>query len=82
MHFYNKFTFFIDTPTHFDYNISMFENMLMTLMTGAFTVVIIGSIVCWILSYIVDEIQAMRGITWQEIVVMLIVCFVVGSAVS
>ena len=60
----------------------MFENMLMTLMTGAFTVVIIGSIVCWILSYIVDEIRAMRGTTWQEIVVMLIVCFVVGSAVS
>ena len=60
----------------------MFENMLMTLMTGAFTVVIIGSIVCWILSYIVDEIRAMRGTTWQEIVVMLIVCFVVGSAFS
>jgi len=60
----------------------MFENMLMTLMTGAFTVVIIGSIVCWILSYIVDEIRAMRGTTWQEIVVMLIVCFVIGSAVS
>ena len=54
----------------------------MTLMTGAFTVVIIGSIVCWILSYIVDEIRAMRGTTWQEIVVMLIVCFVIGSAVS
>jgi hypothetical protein len=60
----------------------MFENMIMTLMTGAFTVVIIGSIVCWILSYIVDEIRAMRGTTWQEIVVMLIVCFVVGSAIS
>ena len=56
--------------------------MIMTLMTGAFTVVIIGSIVCWILSYIIDEIQALRGTTWQEIVVMLIVCFVIGSAVS
>tara|TARA_B100000900_G_C20313798_1_gene607273 strand:+ start:181 stop:363 length:183 start_codon:yes stop_codon:yes gene_type:complete len=60
----------------------MFENMIMTLMTGAFTVVIIGSIVCWILSYIIDEMQALRGTSWQEIVIMLGVCFAVGSAIS
>jgi len=56
--------------------------MIMTLMTGAFTVVIIGSIVCWILSYIIDEMQALRGTSWQEIVIMLGVCFAVGSAIS
>ena len=44
--------------------------------------IIVGSIVFWILSYIMDEIEALRGTTWQEIVVMLIVCFVIGSAVS
>lgn len=54
----------------------------MTMFTGAFTIVIVGSIVFWILSYIMDEINALRGTTWQEIVVMLIVCFIIGSAVS
>ena len=60
----------------------MFENIIMTFFTGAMVLIIFGSITMWILSYIVDEIRAMRGTTWQEIVVMLIVCFVIGSAVS
>ena len=54
----------------------------MTMFTGAFAIIIVGSIVFWILSYLMDEIEALRGTTWQEIVVMLLVCFVIGSAVS
>ena len=60
----------------------MFENIIMTMFTGAFAIIIVGSIVFWILSYLMDEIEALRGTTWQEIVVMLLVCFVIGSAVS
>lgn len=54
----------------------------MTFFTGAMLLIVFGSITMWILSYVMDEIEAMRGTTWQEVVVMLIVCFAIGSAVS
>jgi uncharacterized membrane-anchored protein len=60
----------------------MFEYLVMTFFTGAMVLVIVGGIAMWIISYVIDELKAVRGTSFWEWVVAIAVCLAIGSAVS
>ena len=60
----------------------MFEYLVMTFFTGAMVLVIVGGIAMWIISYVIDELKAVRGTSFCEWVVAIAVCLAIGSAVS
>ena len=54
----------------------------MTFFTGAIVLVVFGSIAMWVISYVVDELQAVRGTSFWEWIVAIVLCLAIGSAVS
>ena len=59
----------------------MFSEILMTMMIGAMTFCVVGSIVLLTLQYIADELQYISTLHFWEIAIILAVCFLIGSAV-
>ena len=55
----------------------------MTFFTGAMVLIVFGSIAMWVISYVVDELRAVRGTSPIEwIAVAIAMCLAIGSAVS
>ena len=58
----------------------------MTFFTGAMVLIVFGSIAMWVISYVVDELRAVRGtspVEWiVEWIVAIALCLAIGSAVS
>ena len=54
----------------------------MTFFTGAMVLVIVGSIAMWTISYVIDEVKAVRGTSFIEWVVAIALCLAIGFAVS
>ena len=60
----------------------MLENIIMTFFTGAMVLIVFGSIAMWVISYVVDELRAVRGTSPIEWIVAIAMCLAIGSAVS
>tara|TARA_Y100000033_G_C2747945_1_gene112174 strand:- start:74 stop:289 length:216 start_codon:yes stop_codon:yes gene_type:complete len=59
----------------------MFETIIFTVAMGGLYFIIGGGILLWILNYLAESLEelAEANISWQEIVVMLCVFFVIGT---
>ena len=60
----------------------MFEYLVMTFFTGAFMLIVVGGIALWTMTYVIDEVEKLRGTTFWEWVGIIVVCLLIGSAVS
>lgn len=60
----------------------MLETIIINFAIGALYLMVGGAIVFWVLNYIVDAIDDLRGMSLIEIVVITTLCIAIGFAVS
>ena len=60
----------------------MLETIITNFAIGALYFVVFGAIAFWVLNYIVEAIEDLRGMTLVEFVVITTVCIAIGFAVS
>ena len=44
--------------------------------------IVVGGIALWTMTYVIDEVEKLRGTTLWEWVGIIVVCLLIGSAVS